>query len=45
MRRAGRHQVRWDGRNAAGRAVPGGIYYLRFATEGASSSRKLVKIE
>jgi flagellar hook assembly protein FlgD len=29
--RAGPHGVSWDGRDGAGRAVPGGVYFARIA--------------
>ena len=45
MRPAGRHEVRWDGRSATGRATPNGIYYLRLAAGNSQSSRKIIKIE
>jgi hypothetical protein len=36
---SGLHTVRWDGRDAGGRAAPGGVYYLRMSTGGFSSTR------
>ncbi|MEQ1832052.1 MAG: Ig-like domain repeat protein [Candidatus Eisenbacteria bacterium] len=40
-REAGEHRLEWDGRDDAGRAVPAGVYYLRFTSEQGSSTRKL----
>jgi hypothetical protein len=34
----GRHETRWDGRDAAGRTVAAGIYFLRLEIEGGSGS-------
>ena len=42
---AGRHDVRWDGRDAGGRTVANGIYYLRLTAEGLHQSRKVVKLQ
>jgi len=42
---AGRHEIRWDGRDGGGRAVASGVYYLRMKVDGQSDSRKVVKIE
>ncbi len=39
---AGRHLVRWDGRDAAGRALPAGVYFLRLDLAEHHEARKLV---
>jgi hypothetical protein len=38
---AGRHDVRWDGRDSAGRAVAAGVYYYRIDTDSFSRVRKM----
>jgi hypothetical protein len=39
---AGRHVVRWDGRNATGRPLPAGIYFVRLDLPGHQEARKIV---
>ena len=39
---AGHHRVSWDGRDAAGRRLPDGVYFVRLATDGFAATRKLV---
>jgi carboxyl-terminal processing protease len=41
---AGDHYVFWDGRDAAGKAVASGIYFLRFTANKKSETRKLVLV-
>jgi len=41
-REAGEHRAVWDGRDAAGRALPSGVYLARLAAAGAVSSQRLV---
>ncbi len=41
---AGAHEARWDGRDAAGRAVAGGVYFYRLASGGDVLTRKLVMV-
>lgn len=41
-RGAGRHLVTWDGRNAAGEALPSGLYLLRLETADAVATQKLL---
>ncbi len=41
-REAGRHDLRWDGHDSAGDALPAGVYLLRLETAGRVTSRKLV---
>ena len=40
---AGRHAVTWDGRNAAGRAAPSGVYWCRFTANDVSETRMMLK--
>ncbi|MEZ4647895.1 MAG: choice-of-anchor B family protein [Candidatus Eisenbacteria bacterium] len=43
---AGAHEAFWDGRDAAGRSVPGGAYFLRLAVDGPRGfevTRKIVR--
>jgi hypothetical protein len=39
---AGQHAVDWEGRDEAGRALPSGVYFARFAAAGFTEERKLV---
>jgi hypothetical protein len=41
---AGDHRVYWDGRNASGREVSSGIYFLKFVAGRQAESRKLVLV-
>ena len=41
---AGEHAVLWDGRDAAGRLVPQGIYLQRLLTERAADSQKILVV-
>jgi putative hemolysin len=41
----GIHQVVWDGRDAAGEALPAGIYYGRLEVGGEARTQKLIRIE
>jgi glucose/arabinose dehydrogenase len=41
---AGSHRRRWDGRDAAGRAVASGVYVARIESNGETASRRLVLI-
>ena len=41
-RTPGEHRVGWDGRDASGRALPGGVYFARLAFEGRVERQKLV---
>jgi hypothetical protein len=36
----GRHAVAWDGRDDAGRRVPPGVYFVRFAADGVVNTGK-----
>lgn len=40
----GPHRVSWSGRDAGGRAVASGVYYVRVDADGRQQTRKLVKI-
>lgn len=42
---AGRHDIRWDGRDGGGRPVENGIYYVRMKADGQSSTRKIIKLQ
>ncbi len=44
LMRAGRHTLRWDGKNESGCPAPAGIYYVRLQTERGQASCKLVKL-
>jgi hypothetical protein len=39
---AGRHALRWDARDDAGRAVPAGLYFVRVSTPGLRETRRVV---
>ena len=39
---AGRHTVRWDGMNDAGRKVPGGVYFYSLKAPGIEESRRMI---
>jgi hypothetical protein len=41
---AGRHSMRWDGRDMAGNRVAPGVYLVRVSTGGAAATRKIVEI-
>ncbi len=41
-REAGRHTVTWEGRDASGRAVSGGLYLLRIEAGGFRQTKKLL---
>jgi ABC-2 type transport system ATP-binding protein len=41
-REAGRHAVTWDGRDASGRAVSGGLYILRIEAGNFKQTKKLL---
>lgn len=38
----GFHQVTWDGRDGAGRAVPSGVYFMALQGQGLSDARRIV---
>lgn len=40
----GRHEYRWDGRDARGRAVASGVYWARLSADGRTLTRKLVRL-
>ncbi len=42
---AGRHELVWDGRDAAGRSLAAGVYYARAASGGWSAVRRIVRVE
>lgn len=39
---AGSHLVNWDGRNDAGRKVPGGVYFYNLTAPGIEESRRMI---
>jgi uncharacterized delta-60 repeat protein len=41
---AGRHEISWDGRDDAGRAVPAGVYFVRVATPGGDAVRRVAVV-
>jgi flagellar hook assembly protein FlgD len=41
---SGSHEIRWDGRDGAGRAVPGGVYLLRLAGDGRTVTERVIRI-
>ncbi|MRR09240.1 T9SS type A sorting domain-containing protein, partial [bacterium] len=41
---AGRHSVRWDGRDGSGRALAGGVYLARLNADGSSRTEKLILV-
>lgn len=43
-REFGEHEVRWDGRSNAGERLPGGLYFVRFATPGVESVHRIVRL-
>lgn len=40
----GRHALAWDGRDAAGRATPAGMYFIRAAADGRVATQRVVKL-
>jgi hypothetical protein len=43
-RLAGRHTLTWDGRDAAGRKVAAGVYFVRLQTAQVTEARKLTRL-
>ncbi len=41
-RPAGRHTVRWDGLDDAGREAPGGVYFYSLSAPGIKESRQMI---
>lgn len=41
---AGRHRVRWDGRDGSGRAAASGVYWCRAETAGGVATRAIVLV-
>ncbi len=39
---AGVHEIHWDGRDASGRIVPGGVYFYRLEAGNFQQSRKMI---
>ncbi len=44
-RAAGRHEIRWDGRDRVGRPVASGVYLVRMSASGFRAERKLVLLK
>jgi hypothetical protein len=44
LKPAGRHGLRWDGRDGAGRELPQGIYFCRFDAGGRTDSQRIVRL-
>ena len=42
---AGEHETAWDGRDAGGRAVPGGVYFARVAADGQTTTCKMTLVK
>ena len=42
QRAAGRHEIRWDGRNDAGRDMPSDSYLYRLNVDGMAAQRKML---
>ncbi len=42
---AGRHEARWNGRDATGRGVPAGVYLYRLTAGGTSQSRRMTLVK
>jgi hypothetical protein len=42
---AGRHQASWDGKDAAGRKIQPGTYFLRLEAKPHTATRKLVMVK
>jgi cytochrome c peroxidase len=42
---AGPYALTWDGRDDAGRSVPGGIYFYRLETDRGAASARVVRLE
>jgi photosystem II stability/assembly factor-like uncharacterized protein len=41
---AGMHRLSWDGRDARGRDVPAGVYFVRLRTEDGTETRKVQRV-
>jgi hypothetical protein len=41
---AGNHRARWDGRDASGRSVAAGVYFVRLEAEGSRWSEKVLRL-
>jgi photosystem II stability/assembly factor-like uncharacterized protein len=42
---AGRHDFAWDGRDAAGRRLPGGAYFMRATSASGSVTRRFIRLD
>ena len=41
-RQVGAHEVTWDGRDAEGKKVAGGVYFYKLAAPGVAESRRMI---
>ena len=41
----GRHEVHWNGRDDAGRTLPGGVYLYQLTTQGETFARRTVLLK
>lgn len=41
---AGSHTIAWDGRDAGGRPVPAGVYFVKLREAGPSAGRKVIMV-
>jgi len=44
-RGAGDHEVLWDGKDQSGGAVPSGMYFYRFTSDGETTARKMTLVK
>ena len=42
---AGRHQVRWSGKDNGGNTVSSGVYLYKFESEGFTQTRKMLLVK
>ncbi|MBM4118506.1 T9SS type A sorting domain-containing protein [bacterium] len=42
---AGRHELRWDGRNSAGQPAPSGVYFYRLETAQGATARPMLLVK
>jgi len=43
-RQRGIHAVRWDGTDGRGRAIPAGVYFVRYSAGGTVSTGRLTLV-
>ncbi len=44
-KKAGQEQIRWDGRDESGRALPSGVYFYRLRSQHFSSIKKMILVK